>query len=165
MVRRFRPDDADGVAVALVDSSIAHVALEPERYTVLDAATLASTYRAGAQHDRGIPPDEAATFVAELDGEVVGVVDIHLARPGGAHRRLDYGFVPELAVAERARRRGIGAALMAAAEAWAIARGCAYLALDHNARNDEAGRFYRERLGFRPAGIILVKPLGPESAG
>jgi GNAT superfamily N-acetyltransferase len=158
-VRPFEPADADAVATALVDSSIHHTALEPDRYRVVDPARVAAVYRAGLQHPAGQPADETATFVAELDGRVVGMVDIHVARPAGAHQPRTYGYVPELAVAVDARRRGVGAALMAAAEDWARARGCAHVVLDYNARNTDAGRFYRDRLGYRPAGEILIKDL------
>jgi GNAT superfamily N-acetyltransferase len=158
-VRPFETADADAVATAIVDSSIHHTALEPDRYRVLDAGSVAATYRAGLQHPGGQPADETATFVAELDGRVVGVVDIHVARPGGAHQPRTYGYVPELAVIADARRQGVGEALMVAAEDWARARGCGWTVLDYNAHNVDAGRFYRDRLGYRPAGQIVIKDL------
>ena len=158
-VRPFETADADAVATAIVDSSIHHTALEPDRYRVLDPGSVAAVYRAGLQHPGGQPAHEVATFVAEIDGRVVGVVDIHLARPAGAHQPRTYGYIPELAVAEDARRRGVGAALMAAAEDWARRQGCGYTVLDYNAHNVDAGRFYRDRLGYRPAGEIVIKNL------
>ena len=151
--------DADAVAAALVDSSIHHNSLEPERYEVLDPATVAEEYRRGRQHPTGTPPAERATFVAELDGRVVGVVDVRVAHPGGSHRPLRYGYVAEIAVAAHARRHGVGAELLRAAEAWARERGCTYAVLDYNAHNDDARRFYRERMGYRPAGEIVLKEL------
>ena len=50
-------------------------------------------------------------------------------------------------------------ALVTAAEAWARERGCTYAVLDYNARNVDAGRFYRDRLGYRSAGEIVLKKL------
>jgi GNAT superfamily N-acetyltransferase len=160
MVRSFDPaTDADGVAQAIVDSSIWHVGLEPERYRVLDAAEVAADYRRGRQHRPGARLDEVATLVAELDGRVVGVADLRVVYPGGAHQALRYGEVAELAVAAHARGRGVGSALVAAAETWARERDCAYAVLDYNALNIDAGRFYRDRLGYRAAGEIVVKKL------
>lgn len=159
VVRDFHPDDAAAVARALVDSSIHHTELEPERYVVLDAESLAARYRAGQQHPRGVPSDERASFVAEVDGVVVGIVDVHVATPQGAHRPDRYGFVAELAIAAPARGRGAGEALLRAAEDWARAHECAYTVLDYNARNERAGRFYGERMGYRPAGVIVIKDL------
>jgi GNAT superfamily N-acetyltransferase len=160
LVRPFEPErDADAVAEALVDSSIHHSSLEPERYEVLDPASIAEDYRRGGQHPIGTPVDERATLVAELDGRVVGVVDVRVAHPGGSHRPLRYGYVAEIAVAAPARRRGVGAELLRAAEAWARDRDCTYAVLDFNVRNDDARRFYRDRMGYRPAGEIVVKEL------
>lgn len=160
VVRPFEPErDADDVADALVDSSIHHTSLEPERYEVLVRATVAEDYRRGRQHPTGTPPAERATLVAELDGHVVGVVDVRVAHPGGSHRPLRYGYVAEIAVAAAARRHGVGAELLRSAEAWARERGCTYAVLDYNARNDDARRFYRDRMGYRPAGEIVLKEL------
>jgi hypothetical protein len=87
LVRPLEPErDAAAVAEALVDSSIHHSALEPERYEVLDPATITEDYRRGRQHPAGTPVDERATLVAELDGRVVGFVDVRVAHPGGSHR-------------------------------------------------------------------------------
>jgi GNAT superfamily N-acetyltransferase len=158
-VRAFRPADADAVARAIVDSSKHHVSLEPKRYEVLDKATVAAMYRAGRQHPPGVRSIERATLVAELDGAVVGVVDTHVIVPEGAHRRLRYGLLAEVAVAAPARRRGVGEALVRAAEVWAREHECVYTVLDYNAYNDDAGRFYRERLGYQPAGMIVAKDL------
>ena len=151
--------DADAVARAIVDSSIWHVGLEPERYRVLDAAVVADDYRHGRQHRPGDRPGERTTLVAALDGAVVGVADLRIADPAGAHRPLRYGEIVELAVMADVRGRGVGSALLAAAEAWARERGCAYTVLDYNARNAEAGRFYRDRHGYQSAGEIVVKKL------
>lgn len=160
VVRPFEPDrDAEAVADALVDSSRHHASLEPERYSVLDADVVADDYRRGRQHPADTPPGERATLVAELDGRVAGFVDVRVAHPGGSHRPLRYGYVAEVAVAAPARRRGVGAALLGAAEDWARAAGCAYAVLDYNSRNLDAARFYRDRLGYRSAGEIVIKEL------
>jgi hypothetical protein len=68
----------------------------------------------------GVPPGERTTLVGELDGLVAGVIDVRIAYPGGSHRRLRHGYVPEHA---------------------------------------DAGRFYRDRMGYRPAGEIVLKEL------
>lgn len=159
-IRPFDPTtDADAVAQAIVDNSIWHVGLEPERYRVLDPAAVATDYRHGRQHRPGGRPDEQATLVAELDGQVVGVANLRVVYPGEAHQPLRYGEIAELAVSAHARRQGVGSALVAAAEAWARERDCTYTVLDYNARNVDAGRLYRDRLGYRPAGEIVLKKL------
>lgn len=165
-VRPIDPDrDATAVAEAMVDSSRHHAALEPERYEVLEASIVADDYRRGRQHPSSTPPAERTTLVAELHGDVVGFVDVRVTVPGGGHRPERYGYISEVAVAARARRRGVGAALVRAAEDWARDAGCTWMALDYNARNVDARRFYRERLGYRPAGEIVVKELGAPPRG
>ena len=148
-VRPFDPTtDADDVAQAIVDSSIWHVGLEPERYRVLEAADVAADYRHGRQHRPAARPDEFATLVAEVDGRLVGVADLRVVYPGGAHQGLRYGEIGELAVAAHARGRGVGSALVTAAEAWARERGCATVRVRSNMKRVEARPFY-ERMGYR----------------
>jgi GNAT superfamily N-acetyltransferase len=114
-VRSFDPaTDADEVAQAIVDSSIWHVGLEPDRYRVLEPADVAADYRHGRQHRPASRPDEVAAVVAELDGRLVRVADLRVVYPGGAHQGLRYGEIAELAVAAHARGRGVGSALVAA---------------------------------------------------
>ena len=107
---------------------------------MLDRATVADEYRAGRQHPSETPVAERATLVGGLDGRVVGFVDVRLVRPGGTHQPLPYGYIPELAVAARARGRGVGSTLVRAAEDWARERGCVYATLDFNTLNDDARR-------------------------
>jgi GNAT superfamily N-acetyltransferase len=163
-IRPFEREDADGVAAALVDSAIHHEALEPERYEPLDHSTVAKRYRSGEHHPADLAAEDRTTLVAELDGEVVGMIDIRVTVPGGSHRKLRYGYVAELAVRAAFRRRGIGALLLEAAEDWARRARCTYTVLDYNARNLDAGRFYNERMGYRPAGTIVVKDLRTDSS-
>jgi ribosomal protein S18 acetylase RimI-like enzyme len=78
-------------------------------------------------------------LVAVEDEVVVGTV---MAGYEG-HR----GWVNYLAVEPSSRRRGIGRALMAAAEAGLVALGCPKLSVQVRADNPAAVAFY-ERLGF-----------------
>jgi N-acetylglutamate synthase-like GNAT family acetyltransferase len=119
----------------------------------------------------GYPADEAAvrrrlerlarsqadaTWVAEADGEVVGLVGIHvsqvLAYDGDAAK------VSEIVVDHRYRRRGIGARLMEVAEHEARRRGCVVLFLTTAERRDDAHAFYRS-LGFEETGRRFAKSL------
>lgn len=56
--------------------------------------------------------------------------------------------------------RGVGRALMAAAEKWAASRGLSPITLETGARNHRARRFY-ERAGFEEEDIRLSKPVEP----
>jgi hypothetical protein len=48
---------------------------------------------------------------------------------------------------------------MQAAEAWARLAGAQAMMVDTGAKNSQAQRFYRERMGYRDIGVILIKPL------
>ena len=56
------------------------------------------------------------------------------------------------------RSAGIGAAMMAAAEAWAQERGAAFLELTSNATRTDAHRFYA-RLGYKQSHLGFKKKL------
>lgn len=94
--------------------------------------------------------------VATLDGVVLGVISLHfvpqLARAG------DFCRVSYLCVADGARGGGIGARLLAFAEAQARRRGCARIELHSGAHRLDAHRFYA-REGYVESPKYLMKPL------
>lgn len=63
-------------------------------------------------------------------------------------------WVEEVMVAERARRQGVGHALMTKAESWAQAQGAAYVSL----ASRRAGDFYLA-LSYKDAATFFKKPL------
>ncbi len=90
-----------------------------------------------------------ALLVAEDDLGTCGTVQLILDLPENQPHRAD---VAKMLVHRRARRRGLGAALMRAAEAEALARGRTLLVLDAVTGGDGA-RLY-ERLGWTRVGDI-----------
>ncbi len=95
-------------------------------------------------------------FVAREGDEVLGSVQLAIPpKPNARHR----ASMEKLLVHTRARRRGLGTALMRAAEEAAIRLGRPLLVLDTRA-GDPAGRLY-ERLGYVRAGVIPGYALSP----
>jgi GNAT superfamily N-acetyltransferase len=82
---------------------------------------------------------------ASPDERLFGVTTVH-ATPV-LHRAGPVGRVTALVVDATLRGRGIGRALMAAAERWAAERGCVLLEVTSNQRRVDAHKFY-EGLGF-----------------
>jgi GNAT superfamily N-acetyltransferase len=84
--------------------------------------------------------EDLDAHVAELDGEVVGFVDLHFVP------RLNFeapqAWVPDLIVREDARSRGAGAALLAKAEELARERGAFALTLESANWRTRAHAFY-----------------------
>jgi GNAT superfamily N-acetyltransferase len=99
------------------------------------------------------------TLVAELDGEVVGVIDMEYHQRLGDHR--PQARVHDLVVTERARGRGAGRALLTRAEELARKRGCFRMALVTAAWREDSIAFY-EREGWGNFGEWFVKPLATD---
>ena len=89
----------------------------------------------------------AAMLVAEQAEGLVGYVLV-LFRRG-----TSLGRVYSIAVAPQWRSRGIGRALLEAAEETAAARDCAYLRLEVRQDNDLSIALYRGQ-GYRPIGVV-----------
>jgi GNAT superfamily N-acetyltransferase len=102
---------------------------------------------------------ETALLVARVNGHIVGTVQLGLALPPNQPRRAD---VKKLLVRRSARGRGIGAALMTAAEEAARARGRTLLVLD-TALGDNAERLYT-RAGWNRVGVIPGYALFPDGS-
>ena len=111
---------------------------------------------------RGVADDVAAgnraVLVAEDETGIVGTVQLVLAQPENQPHRAD---LSKMLVHRRARRRGLGAALLEAAEQVARDCGKTLLVLDTNTGSD-AERLY-SRMGWVRVGEIpgfSVQPRG-----
>jgi GNAT superfamily N-acetyltransferase len=117
--------------------------------TTRDAAEIAQRERVALSDALSHASSASSLLVAERP-PLVGVAGVMLL-----DERRDYftndrhGHVSILAVARDAEGQGTGAALLAAAEEWARAKGFTRLTLSVFAENDRARRIY-ERQGWRP---------------
>ncbi len=157
---RIRPavaGDAEGIALAFLESAEHHARLDPARYRVPAAETTLARYREGRQHSR----DAAAiTLVAERSGEIVGFIDATCEQsPDLMHRDVTFCHVTEIAVSTRCRSEGIGGQLLQAVEDWGRQEGAVFAALEYHAANTRAGAFYQRRMGYAIAAITAIKPL------
>jgi ribosomal protein S18 acetylase RimI-like enzyme len=158
-IRPAVSNDADGITRTYLESAEYHARLDPERYMVPAFKTISARYREGRQH----PPEtgeEGITLVAELGGEIVGFVDARLGRsPDAMHRDMIYCHVVEIAVSSRNQSQGVGGRLLEAAEDWGRRHGATFASLEYHAANTRAAAFYQERMGYRVAAMIAIKPL------
>jgi RimJ/RimL family protein N-acetyltransferase len=90
----------------------------------------------------------AAVFVAEDEGRIVGRLSVSRDPHPASEHVADLGLM----VARAHRRRGIGVALMEAAEAWARSVGVRKLELHVFPHNEAALGLYR-RLGYEQEGF------------
>src|SRR5262245_48432342 len=87
-------------------------------------------------------------FVAERASAILGFIEVGLrSHADGCDGRRPVGFVEGWAVAAPHRRRGVGRALLAAAERWAAGQGCREMASDTWADNPRSQAVHRA-LGF-----------------
>jgi ribosomal protein S18 acetylase RimI-like enzyme len=103
----------------------------------------------------GVAAGERALLVAEDGQGVCGTVQLVLDQPENQPHRAE---VSKMLVHRRARRQGLGAALMRAAEELARQSGKTLLVLD--TASDDACRLY-ERMGWIRVGVIPKYALLP----
>ncbi len=100
--------------------------------------------------------DRYATFVAEADGRIVGLVTtvtaLAIDHPDGYTKINGLGVLPGY------RGRGIGGMLLQKAEELAVENGTRYLGLASGFRREEAHAFY-EHMGYRKTSYWFRKSL------
>jgi GNAT superfamily N-acetyltransferase len=139
-VRPARPADAGAVAELLT-------ALD---YPASEAEVAARLRRLAAESGAGV-------LVAEVDGEVAGVVSYQITEL--LERARPQCRITALVTHGRRRRRGAATALLRAVESAARGRGCFRLEVTSRPERTEALRFYTA-MGFHERPRRLVKPLG-----
>jgi GNAT superfamily N-acetyltransferase len=88
--------------------------------------------------------DPASTaYVADANGDLLGVIAVHVC-PFFEHDGA-WGRITALVVSDRARGRGVGSRLVAAAESFATSHGCLRMEVTSGDRRLGAHRFYQRR--------------------
>ena len=146
-------DDAeiDGLANVLIDCVEGGASVSFMQPLSRDRAV--AFWRLVAQ---GVAAGERALLVADDAQGVCGTVQLVLDQPENQPHRAD---LSKMLVHRRARRQGLGAALLQAAEATARECGKTLLVLD--TASDDAERLY-ERQGWQQVGVIPGYALLPQ---
>ena len=158
-IRFARPEDEPELIEIQHSSAIHHATIDPDRW---QARSIEDSIEARRYWHKQSPRSEGIVAVGP-DGKLVGMIELWLKRPRGpAGARIprvkaDLG----LAVAPAWRGRGVGTALLAAAEDWARAQGAERMMLDLDVHNSGAQRLY-ERVGYQVEAIAMDKPLEPD---
>ena len=158
-IRPATLDDEPELTVIQHASAIHHATIDPDRWRMQSLEEGARSRR----YWHGVAP-RSEGLVAVADGRVVGMVELWLKRPRDAEGariariKVDLG----LAVAPDWRGRGVGSALMRAAEDWARAHGAERMVLDLDVHNAGAQRLY-ERLGYEVEALAMDKAIEPEA--
>ncbi len=139
-LRPVTPGDGE-VVTSLLSEFGAHRTPQPER--------MEAVLRTYADHLRRVEAGEVRTMVAKLDGTVVGVCSLEWRNPFWTVET--HAWLADLIVAESARGRGIGRALLTDAVTAASAQGATQVSLESGRSRTVAHGMYRSS-GFVEAG-------------
>jgi ribosomal protein S18 acetylase RimI-like enzyme len=160
-VRQARPGDGGGLAQLHLDTAASLHLLDPTRFTVPDADGMAEWIDA----DLATTGTDWICFVAVEDDRIVGQVEAKIHPPLGSARfqtttdlRDIRGEVNSLGVSSSHRRRGIGRALMTAAEGWLKDRDARVVVLDTFLQSPDSVPFY-ESIGYERVSVIFERRL------
>lgn len=160
-MRPAQPGDGEAIASLARDSATYYCDLAPDAFRHPDengqAKWLDSFLPVEGEHEVGL--------AAEVGGKVVGYIEARLELPLESARyqtdptlgepRL---FISALLTARAYWRRGVGSALVAAAEAWGRERGAVVAVMDTYAESPVSVPFWQGR-GYRTHAVIMRKRL------
>jgi ribosomal protein S18 acetylase RimI-like enzyme len=149
--------DADAPALGRLGGMLlrAHYAFDPQRF-IAPGSDPEGGYEWFLRGQ--LKQDDAAVFVAEQDGQVIGYVFAALEPISWKELREACGFIHDIAVDDPGRRAGVATALMTAAMEWLRSRGAPRVVLGTAERNAAAQRLF-EKLGFRRTMIEMTREL------
>jgi GNAT superfamily N-acetyltransferase len=148
-VRSAELTDVDCLVQLRVANAEAHLLLDPATYRVPEEDAIRRHFAALLTDG----PGQHAVLVAEVDERVVGMVEVLRSADPPDHQILRPQSSAQIhtVVENDARGRGVGSALLTAAEQWAGAAGIAYLSAGIHHLNAGAVRFYG-RHGYADSG-------------
>jgi len=162
LVRHGRPGDGAAIARIHRENSAYYAELAPDLFRAPDAGGLAEFLQPS-------PADNSDTnllIVAELDGEVVGVLEAAFLEPDESARYQsvsDLGesrlFINALGVLREQWRHGVATALVDSAEEWGRGRGATVSLCDTWHESPVSAPFWERRRGYARRSVRMRKRL------
>jgi ribosomal protein S18 acetylase RimI-like enzyme len=156
IIRRATLADFAGVTGILAEENRFHARLVPHVIRIAEPVMTRDWFE-------GVLADPAqALFVAQFGEEIAGVLlaALRASADDPILQPRRYAYVDEVAVAAGNQGQGLGRALMAQAERWALAGGACEIELHVWEANRGAIAFY-ERLGYSTTRRTMRHVLGP----
>lgn len=155
LIRPARPEDYEAYGSLTVEADALHADLAPRYYRKTVPPSRSREY-----FESVLGSPRQAMFVAEIDGEVIGVVNLEAREDPDIPVVVPMKWVQvmEIIVTQAHQRKGVGKALVRQAAQWAREKRCADLRLSVSEANTHAKDFYRA-LGFGIKHEVLAMPL------
>lgn len=157
MIRSYEPTDQEAAERCIIELQESERALEADR---VEGAAIARRYVLDLLET--CQKQSGKLFVAEAESQIAGLVCVWMEREPESYLTTlaQYAYISDLVVLPMYRRRGLGSALLAQAEAFALEQGAHTLRINVLARNEEAKAVYHQA-GFRDYEIRLLKQIRP----
>lgn len=155
MIREYRPEDFPQLEECFVELQEFERTLEPLRE---EGRALAQKYL--EYMFRQCAETSGKVFVAEAEGRVAGFVSLWLKMKSNTlmDKEYEYAYVSDIVVLESHRGRGLGRALLEAAEDYSIRQGARMLRLGVLTKNSVARNLYTD-FGFEEHAVSMSKNL------
>lgn len=156
-IRPSRPDDRATLLRFVSDFQDYERGLHPNRRP---GAEVSEDYL--AEMERETAANDGALFMAEMAGETIGYVCCYAGHDDDMmihEETRPHGYVSDIFVAPEHRSRGVGAALLSAAEDYLAGLGFRRVRLSVMAANVTARAVY-EKCGYRAYDVLYEKSLG-----
>jgi GNAT superfamily N-acetyltransferase len=157
VVRCADRDDLEQLARLYVEFHEFHVRRVPDRLLKFDSSHIAELHTAILKI---IEREDATVFVAEVDGQLVGLGEIYIREDAASLHKVQhtYGYLQSMMVTKAYRGTGIGSKILEAVELWAKEKNATEVRLDTWEFTEGPLEFY-EKHGYSTLRRTLVRKL------
>lgn len=159
-IRRLGPEDDLGDLIALSRDFLKEYAVHHDEFFQVDELHEKDIVDYFA---RSLNTEAGATFIAVLNGSIVGYITLFVRQQPPFYKIKKYGAISGLMVHKDHRRQGIASKLLAEATAFFQRKGIKYFTVYTAVANRAAVKFY-ERNGMTPLYITMIGET-PNSTG
>ncbi len=138
-IRRIRDGDVRRVTELWKEMMALHLSVDPRFELAIGNEEAYAEYLRSTMENY-----DAAIFVADVDGEVVGYTIVMILSNPAVFALDRYGFISEMAVSESWQRGGIGGRMWEHARRWLKRRGIRVLQLNVSPRNERGYSFWKK---------------------
>lgn len=155
MIRTAEKTDYASINTLYTEELAEHITLQPDFFQMSEPVMTVDWYQQQLEHKA------VKLFVAELDGVVVGVIQVMLRHSPDdpIFRERTYAHIEDIVVSHQCRGKGIGRSLMDAAKQWALDHDASAIELWVWRANENAIDFYR-KLGYETHRFAMQMKLG-----